>query len=185
MWNSQPYSDHGLHSWYYRYLRDFAPPTLLQHHTAHVAVSVCCVLYLKHGLKLLDPRISEAKKITSVSQASHELNSYATEHWADHVEAVAEQQAGLHLTKLDSAFLCRSLDDFTLRQDDILCLLQVSPPTRNSTAPDASSPWASLDISDHTRELLDHSLVSQETIVAGQKLASTVDGTCDANLETG
>ena len=133
---------------------------------------------MTQGLGLLDPRIPEEKKSVQVSRAYHELNGYATEHWINHVEAVAEKQARSHLTSHDFTFLCRILDSFILKHNELLRFLLDGLPFQSSSCHDISSTWNSLDVTEPTKILLEKCLILQITVVSYQNFLETRSGMC-------
>ncbi|KAK4993862.1 hypothetical protein LTR50_000075 [Elasticomyces elasticus] len=62
---------------------------------AQKGLAFACAAYMLHSFELIDPDVSEERRIISVANGFHSLQNYAYAHWTDHLLIFAEKNKGL------------------------------------------------------------------------------------------
>ena len=102
-----------------RYLRRLYSSPILQCPSAHLTVSLACVLYLVSSLDLIDPQFSDDKTRSQVSHCFHDLQLYANDHWLDHLSALANSSAESITDRSLMLCLSQSLERLTKRHNKL------------------------------------------------------------------
>ena len=148
----------------FRYINDFPPVTTLQRQNAELAVSVSCVLYLISSLDLIDPKIPDDEKRSTVLLCFHDLNLYAIDHWLDHLLALLEHSSSDSSGEMDLSFLAKIIENLTEKHNELALLQNYT--ARDENLSEASSPikcWNALNISAAAQHLLNQSLIYRNT----------------------